>query len=148
MLGGERRAYRRDDPLLVGVDFGTTHIRALVASPDGTVVTIGSARENRFVHDMFIGDGRFTKKDANGGMHGPRIGLYQIDRSREPRGGWTWTTGEPLTYTNWSKGNPDNFSKRQHWATCYRPKSAGRGTSMLWWDDTSDYATSYIIEIE
>ena len=33
----------RSDPLLVGVDFGTTHIRALVIETDGTVVASGSA---------------------------------------------------------------------------------------------------------
>ncbi len=58
VLGGGRGAHRRDDPLLVGVDFGTTHIRALVVSPDGTVVAIGSAptpithpRPGRAEHD-------------------------------------------------------------------------------------------------
>ena len=33
----------RSDPLLVGVDFGSTHIRALVIETDGTVVASGSA---------------------------------------------------------------------------------------------------------
>lgn len=58
VLGGERRVDRRDDPLLVGVDFGTTHIRALVVSLDGTVAAIGSAptpishpRPGRAEHD-------------------------------------------------------------------------------------------------
>ena len=34
---------RDSDPLLVGVDFGTTHIRALVVSTDGSVIASGSA---------------------------------------------------------------------------------------------------------
>ena len=34
---------KKSDPLLVGVDFGTTHIRALVVSTDGTVVASGGA---------------------------------------------------------------------------------------------------------
>lgn len=33
----------KDDPLLVGVDFGTTHIRALVVATDGEVVATGGA---------------------------------------------------------------------------------------------------------
>ncbi len=33
----------RGDPLLAGVDFGTTHIRALVFAPDGTLVAEGGA---------------------------------------------------------------------------------------------------------
>jgi len=55
---GTHRALRRGDPLLVGVDFGTTHIRALVVSPDGTVIASGSAptpiyhpRPGRAEHD-------------------------------------------------------------------------------------------------
>jgi len=55
---GTHRALRRGDPLLVGVDFGTTHIRALVVSLDGTVIASGSAptpidhpRPGRAEHD-------------------------------------------------------------------------------------------------
>jgi flagellin-like hook-associated protein FlgL len=36
------------------------------------------------------------------------IGGYQRPGSKEPDAGWFWRTGEPLVYTNWQAGQPDN----------------------------------------
>ncbi|MEZ5973402.1 MAG: lectin-like protein [Planctomycetota bacterium] len=41
------------------------------------------------------------------------IGLYQDlndPNYSEPLGGWKWVTGEPVTYTNWLAGEPNNGS--------------------------------------
>ncbi len=43
----------------------------------------------------------------------PWIGLFHDTTDpnySEPGGGWVWVTGEPLTYTNWAPGEPNNIS--------------------------------------
>ena len=51
----------------------------------------------------------------------PWIGLYQ-DRSSpsfaEPAGGWRWVNGEPLSWTNWSIGEPNNVGS-EDWAVIW-----------------------------
>jgi hypothetical protein len=40
------------------------------------------------------------------------IGLYQTDPWIEPDQTWVWTSGEPVTYTNWNWGEPnDNWGE-------------------------------------
>lgn len=115
----------------------------------GHLATITSAEENRFIFELFSSDEAFIKEDG-GGLFGPMIGLYQADLSREPAGGWIWVTGEPVTYSRWSPGNPDNFSQRQHFARFYRSKNfRNSGSGPVWWDDTSArWDIGYIVEIE
>jgi hypothetical protein len=36
------------------------------------------------------------------------IGLIQPSGSAEPEGGWRWMSGEPLTFSNWQNGEPNN----------------------------------------
>lgn len=117
----------------------------------GHLVTIANARENQFVVDLFTADPRFVHQDAQGMLFGPFIGLFQIPGSPEPRGGWTWETGEPLDYTNWSQGNPDNFEGAQNVARFFRPGNLrGTSTPPRFWDDTRDtpWLPGYIMEIE
>lgn len=43
---------------------------------------------------------------------GVRLGGYQDKTApdyAEPAGGWRWVTGEPMTYTAWRSGEPNNF---------------------------------------
>ncbi len=43
----------------------------------------------------------------------PWIGLFHNTASptySEPSGGWEWVTGEPVTFTNWAPGEPNNIS--------------------------------------
>ena len=47
-------------------------------------------------------------------------------------GNFEWITREPITYTNWYKGNPDNWEKIQHFAHIW-PASHRRK-----WDDGSN----------
>ncbi len=76
----------------------------------GHLVTIGDAQENKFVYGLFAKDERFIDVGENGmDKNGPFIGLFQPPGSKEPRGGWQWVTGEKLTYTNWNRGQPNNY---------------------------------------
>jgi hypothetical protein len=60
----------------------------------GTLASINTADENAFVYNI-----------AGGSAW---LGGYQPPGSFEPAGGWTWTSGEPFTYADWAKGEPDN----------------------------------------
>lgn len=124
----------------------------------GHLVTITSRRENDFVFNLIRGDDRFwVKAHVDTRLTeaiGPNIGLYQKPGSREPSGGWTWVTGEPLEYANWKGSNPDNYANREHHAIFYNNAPyAGRSATVepapVWNDiGPAGRVRSYIIEIE
>ena len=58
------------------------------------------------------------------------IGLYQEPGSPEPAGGWKWLSGEPLVYTNWNDGEPNNGGGVEHFGEFFY--QTGK------WNDTSD----------
>ena len=41
---------------------------------------------------------------------GSYIGGFQADKTNEPLGGWTWTSGEVWSYTNWAVNEPNNVN--------------------------------------
>jgi len=128
---------------------GWNYSNVIAKNAGGHLVTLSNAQENRFVYELFSNDKRFIKSFSDGYLHGPSIGLHQVDRRREPFGGWAWVTGEPMVYKNWSTGNPDNFKKRQHYGSFFRSKSQrNRVAGPIHWDDTSGFSNSFIIEIE
>lgn len=65
------------------------------------------------------------------------IGLRQ-DRQdpaySEPAGGWGWASGEPLVFTNWAPGQPDNAGGRQDFG---RSGGTTGGSTQAWHDDTN-----------
>ncbi len=68
----------------------------------GHLVTISDAAENEFVRLMM----------QNGGYGEAWIGSNDIGHV----GTYTWVTGEPFTYSNWSPGEPNNGGGVQHYA--------------------------------
>ena len=78
---------------------------AAVAS-GGHLVTINDAAEQSWLWQTF-GEDYFW------------IGFFQDfddpDYS-EPRGGWVWSSGEPVTFTNWYPDEPNNAGLVEHWA--------------------------------
>jgi len=64
----------------------------------GHLVTIQSADENALVFGLLgaLGPGAW-------------LGGSQPEDGTEPAGGWSWVTGEPMTYTNWAQGQPNNL---------------------------------------
>ena len=67
------------------------------------------------------------------------MGLYQKDKSVEPGGNWVWSNGEPLIFTNWYPGEPNNGSNEDYGEFNFRA-----GT----WNDASNNAIFYgIIEL-
>lgn len=87
-----------------GPVLGDAHVSWVEANADAIsrgvwLVDIHSATENLFVQNLAL---------SNDPDHGHWIGLYQPTGSSEPNGGWEWTTGAPVTYTNWGGGEPNN----------------------------------------
>ncbi len=116
---------------------------------DGHLAVINDAAENAFIYSLFSREPRFITSYGGGHYHGPSFGLFQRHGASEPRGGWTWVTGQPFNYQNWSPGNPDNFLGRQRYGSFFvnkRNRARGRGPST--WDDTTGILTGFIIEID
>jgi hypothetical protein len=140
-----------------------TEAVAFAEKAGGHLVTLTSAEENRFVLDLVKHDDRFwtVSEGQNDGIvvpatAGPAIGLYQPEGAREPRGGWRWVTGEPLDYTDWIPGQPNNWDGVEHYAN-YQSDGHMKGNSGTpgpgWrdragWDDLPGGRPSLIIEIE
>jgi hypothetical protein len=97
----------------------------------GHLVTITSAEEDALVYALIADNpDLWTNVDVavmSDGEEspiqvtlGPWIGLYQQSGSEEPTGGWTWVTGEPVSYTNWfvqadgSQPEPNNMGGVEH----------------------------------
>ncbi|NJS13016.1 MAG: hypothetical protein HC789_22930 [Microcoleus sp. CSU_2_2] len=66
--------------------------RAIAQSFSGNLVTINNAAENSFLTNQF-------------GSQRPWIGFNDT----QIEGQFEWVSGEPVTFTNWSSGEPNNF---------------------------------------
>jgi hypothetical protein len=80
----------------------------------GHLVTITSEEESRFVSKL--------ARKAGGNVW---IGF--TDEREE--GNWEWVTGETVTFTRWTAGEPNNWEGKEHYGHLWR----GKG---LRWDDT------------
>jgi hypothetical protein len=76
---------------------------SLAAQFGGHLATMLSPSEEAFVWSIAQAPQLWN------GHCGPWFGLFQATGSTEPAGGWTWVTGEPLTWANWHPGAPDNY---------------------------------------
>src|ERR1043166_4866124 len=73
----------------------------------GHLVTIASSAENVFIlTNVYVGNYAwigFTDNEAFGGSESFGQSNPQVD-------GWVWVTGEPITFTGWYPGEPDNLN--------------------------------------
>jgi hypothetical protein len=98
----------------------------------GHLVTVNDQAENSWVMATF---------GSSGGE--PRnIWIGLSDAQRE--GVFTWASGEPLAYTNWRPGQPDNAGGAEHYAHIWA------GTDGLWNDLANQgvYVVHGLVEIE
>jgi hypothetical protein len=95
----------------------------------GSLVTINSPEEQAFINTSMAAK-------LLGGT--TAIGLYQEQGSQEPDGGWSWVTGEPLKWTNWASGEPNN--------------AGGESLGMMYpdgsWNDGPDQFGHVLLEFE
>ena len=110
----------------------TTWAAALDAAErfGGYPATITSPEEQDFINRNMPGTQR----------GGPTaIGLYQ-DGGEEPGGGWRWVTDEPLDWTNWQPGEPnDTVAGQENYGQLY-----GIGT----WNDNIENFGYVLIEFD
>lgn len=97
---------------------------ALAVAEGGHLVTIRSASEQAWIEANFT---------SELGAYGLWIGFNDLG----VEGQWVWVSGEPVTYTNWSPGNPNNGSTY--------PENAGHlfgtnaGPSQWMWNDETEW---------
>lgn len=75
-----------------------TNSQAESVTLGGNLVTINDADENAWVLSTFSNYGGIPRSLW--------VGFNDVDTEGE----WAWTSGEPVTYTNFSPGNPDNMN--------------------------------------
>ncbi len=110
---------------------------AAAGGPQGWLATIYSAQENSAIVDGFSSRGL--------DLFGYRMGLVRGDQRNQfggiipdYSGPWYWNgdSNEPVSYTNWAAGQPDNFAP---YANQYVARFVQNGQ----WDDTSDDLGGY-----
>lgn len=128
-----------------------TDAKSMAEKAGGHLVSITSRAENDFVFNLFKNDERFLVSVPDGQRFGPFIGLHQPDRSREPRGGWEWVTGEPVGFEFWSRGQPNNYDGRAHYGIfhTYGSMQPSNDQRAIRWDDHSvSGSPAFIMEVE
>jgi hypothetical protein len=124
-----------------GISWDNARAAALTAG--GDLATATSAAENNFIFSLTDSSTYWWNFDTANSI-GPWLGGIQTG-GPEPAGGWTWVTGEPWSFTNWSPGQPDNFSNedRLH----YHLAGVGRGAT---WNDIQNNGgvlpRAYVVE--
>ena len=98
--------------------------KASAIARGGYLATLTSAKENQFVWSLIANQPRFWTTQLRQGKTdgiGPWIGLVQVrHHAQEPRGGWQWLSGEPLDYTNWAAGKPNNLEEIEDYGHIFR----------------------------
>ena len=111
---------------------GTANFKQATAAAlalGGYPASITSAAESEFIRT------RATPTLLNGPT---AFGLQQAPKAPEPDGGWGWWNGEPLVYTNWNVGEPNNVG-RENWGMIY-PNGK--------WNDDLDAFGNVLIEFD
>lgn len=110
------------------------------------LASITSAQEQSFIDSLVSSakkvDGSNLWDDWGWAVAGPYIGLRQTSLETEPAGNWSWTTGEPNTYSNWGPYQPDNHNNNEHFSILVNRGSAWE------WNDMPDnvWARGFVVE--
>jgi hypothetical protein len=109
----------------------------------GHLVTITSEAENDFVYSLISDDTFWHNEPTPTGPWGigPWLGATKVN------GDFAWVTGEPFSYTNWVRGEPDNYGGKENYIifTAYETQKASTWDDV--WSPASDWKpTGYIIE--
>lgn len=128
-------------------DFGLARGNALARGMGGHLATISNRREDKFIFDLFRNSPDFSKPEFAEQNWGVMMGLYRPTENNGKLGNWTWVTGEPLTYTNWSRGRPDMQSST-HFVALYYARWGATQQQQPAWRDTRGSTNRFVIEIE
>jgi hypothetical protein len=81
---------------------------ALAVTQGGHLATIRNASEQAWI-------------EANFASYNTGSGLWIGFNDVEVEGQWVWVSGEPVTYTNWAPGEPNNSSGNEHYGHLFAP---------------------------
>ena len=148
-----------DDRLYIGVlgwRMKWPDAQKLAEEAGGYLAVFGTQEENDFAYQLVSRDDRFWMvSDAGQGRHsyGPTFGFYQKPEGREPDGGWAWVNNQPVSFTNWAYGNPNNgVDYDSEYVTFYRwtkDMDLEKFTGNEWNDvDLPRTGRAFIMEIE
>ena len=129
------------------LDWNAANAAAIASG--GYLCTVTSAAENAFVFSL-VDDPAVLVPSFGLYNLGPWIGGIQANGALEPSAGWGWVTGEPLVYSNWVPGQPNNScgpsEDHMHFFT---NSTALRGAQ---WNDLSlgscNLPIAYVVEYE
>ena len=116
-----------------------TQARAAAKARGGDLVSLTSKEENRFAWSFIAEKTQYWTKSLREGESdavGPWIGLVQIrHQAMEPDKSWRWVSKEPLEYTKWAPGKPNNLQEIEDYAHYFIVAcSPKKGT----WNDISN----------
>ncbi len=127
--GGNGHWYQR---VTMPSEITWTSANAAAVSQSGYLVSINSAAEQSWVFQTLVNGQPHCQIASWAGKRGIWLGLFQNHQASsysEPSGGWEWSSGEPVSYTNWNEAEPNNVDFPADFAGMYAEYS---GT----WDDT------------
>ncbi|MCE9614793.1 MAG: VPDSG-CTERM sorting domain-containing protein [Lentisphaerae bacterium] len=142
--GGNGHYYEYVPDLRPWSDAATAADGAGYGGADGHLVTITSAAENDFLSDYLLnlsGAGReiwigLTDSETYGGTESSGQPNPAVD-------GWVWVTGEPVAFTFWHSGQPDDWAGGEDFGLIDTAYGNTR------WNDGKDYWTCpYVVEYE
>lgn len=85
--------------------------------------------------------GEETTVESTLGLTGYRYWMGFNDIQKE--GTWVWVTGEPVTYTNWAPGEPNNWANDEDCATGNRDSTPGWNDFPCWYLGVSLFVCEY-----
>lgn len=121
-------------------------VSATVSEFGGALATATSAEEMAFIRDA-------VRVAEPGQYDRCAFGLLQDAAGPEPAGGWYWASGEPLVYTNWRGGEPNDnpapedfgeFYPDGTWNDCF---DADFGQVLVEWESDPGLADGVVWEI-
>ena len=138
--GGNGHYYEFVDGNFYWPEAKTAAEASSVAGVSGHLVTIGSQAESDFIRDnLYTWPGYptpwigLTDSEAYGGSESFGQPNPEVD-------GWVWVTGEPVVFTNWRTGEPNNFDN-DDFALIFN-----QGGEYGWNDHWDAYSGGYIVE--
>ena len=109
--------------LLTDLSMNWSDAESYAQSLGGHLATINDQAEQDWVQSTFS----------------PFGGLWNGLNDETEEGTWGWSSGEPVTYTNWASGQPDNSGNEDY---------VQMWSSDLWYDRSASYTSRGLIELD
>ncbi|MEM8943954.1 MAG: lectin-like protein [Planctomycetota bacterium] len=129
--------------------------RVLANNLGGYLATITSAEEQAFVNSFIedfpiptiVNSPRTSDLIFDEQPNGWWLGGFQDPAASEADSGWNWLTNEVFDYTNWSRGEPNDFSgvASESFLHMWGGGTFGRSRPRFHWNDEAEFSNTGII---